>query len=167
MSIDIKQCGRVYKHINDAIQNNYSRHTLPWAFDGTKNTILKSKELEKEADAAYPEEFHEAIGDVILRWCFDGYKDTGKNDLYKILLKLWQFHKKWLLYVDSDNKIDVKKMDEDAAKEISALCNEKDKDGYHEYRTNKITDLYVAVMEHVLGVAADKEAKPGEEIQKS
>ena len=161
MSINVKRVGRAYKYITDAVLNNYSRHTLPWAFDKTKAAIVESKNIEYEADKTYPIEFYEALGDVVLRWCFDGYRDTGEDDIYKIFLQLWQFHKKWLLYVETKHGIDTVQMDKNAADEIANLCKKNGTDNC-EYRTKKITDLYVAVMEHVIGSAVDIAEPSGE-----
>lgn len=158
MAIDIKMYGRVYKHVTDAIKQNYGRHTLPWKYDDTKNALRKSKEKECE-DCAYPEYLHEALSDIVLRWCAAGYEGTGEADIYNIFVELWKFTKRWLLVAENHTADEIMtQMDQDATEEISKLCNnypDCDLTDAIKTRTQRITDLYVAVMESVVMVAKE------------
>ena len=96
MAIDVKPYGKVYKHITESAQANFGKHTLPWKYNKTRDAMLKTAVEEYKADPTYPIQLHEALSDVVLRWCFDGYYQTDKDDLTKIFQQLWAFHKRWL-----------------------------------------------------------------------
>lgn len=155
MSMDIKTYGKVYKHITDAINRNFGQHTLPWKFDDLKCDLRRTKEKECE-DGTYPEELHEALSDMVLRWCFHGFKGTGKEEIYKIFIQLWKFHKRWLLRAAEHTAGEIiPLMDQEAANEISGLCSDDPDSKYHDLRMDCITGLYEAVMESVVGEAKE------------
>lgn len=150
--MDIKLHGKVYKHIIDAVQANYGRHTRPWKYDNTRIAMARAAKAERDANEAYPISLHEALSDVVLEWCWSNYKKTGKDDLEKIFRKLWQFNKKWLLIAENHTADQiVGQMDKDATSEINALCfnNVKEDD----IRAQRVTDLYAAVMEYIFEIA--------------
>ena len=155
MGLDIRQHGRVYRHIVEAVESNYGKHTLPWKYDKTKNAILKATLVEYNADHNYPIQLQEALSDVVLRWCWEGYHQTDKDDITAIFHALWAFHKKWLLTAEKNpaSKI-TQAMNKEATDTIANLCgginSSLDK------RKEKITDLFVVVMEHVIEKAMDE-----------
>lgn len=158
MAIDVKQYGRVYKHITEAVNANFGKYTLPWKYGKTRDTMLKDALGEYNADSTYPIRLHESLSDITLRWCFDGYPQTEKEDITKIFHTLWQFHKRWMLMAEEHtaNQI-MTQMNKEATDCIANLCS-----GINETfdkRKEKVTDLFVAVMEHVVEIA--KEEKDG------
>lgn len=153
----IKQYGRIYKHITEAVQSNFGRYTMPWKFDKTKIEIAKAAMVEYDADKRYPLHLHEALSDITLRWCWDGYKQTGKEDIVKIFQKLWIFHKKWMLIAEEHTVEEIiKQMDMEATNDINELCGGTYKD--FEYRTENVISLYRVVMEHVISIAREDAA---------
>lgn len=155
MAIDIKQHGRVYKHIVEAVEENFGKHTLPWKYDRTKNAILKSTLDEYNADHSYPTQLQEALSDVALRWCFDGYPQTDKEDITAIFQSLWKFHKKWMqiAQVNPASKI-TQQMNAEATDMIANLCGGI----YQDFGKRKeiITELCVVIMEHVIEISLDE-----------
>jgi len=149
MAVDVKMYGRVYQHITDAIQKHYGRYTLPWKYDSTRAAMVNAAIIEYKNNTAYPTLLHEALADVVLRWCWDEYRRTGKEDLMGIFHRLWNFQKKWLLIAENHTAEEIASpMDKEAADEISEICGDSNKD-FNE-RTKYVTDLYVAVMESVI-----------------
>ena len=152
----IKQCGKIYKHITDAVKANYGRYSLPWKYDALKAAIVKSKDAEVNTDIGYPVDLHEAFGDIVLRWCAEGYPDTGEDDIYKIFLQLWKFHKKWMLFADTHTASEITApMDKEATDQIAELCSKSNYANTKE-RRSKITSLYVAVMSYVIDIAKEE-----------
>ena len=156
MSIDIKLHGKVYKHIIDAVQANYGRHTRPWKYDNTRIAMARAAKAEHDANKAYPIGLHEALSDVILEWCQHKYKEAGKEDITKVFQRLWQFNKKWLLIAENHTADQIMgQMDNEATNEINAICfGNVSKDSE---RANRVTDLYAAVMEYVVEMAKDED----------
>ena len=152
--MDIKLHGKVYKHIVDAVQANYGRHTLPWKYDNARIAMARAAKAERDENEAYPINLHEALSDVVLRWCQSGYRETGKDDITKVFQKLWQFNKKWLLIAETHTADQIMgQMDSEAANEIRSICyGNVSKDSE---RANRVTDLYAAVMEYVVEMAKD------------
>lgn len=157
MAVDVKMYGRVYQHITDAIQKHYGRYTLPWKYDSTRAAMVNAAIIEYKNNTAYPTLLHEALSDVVLRWCWNGYKQTGKEDLMRIFHQLWAFQKKWLLIADNHTAQEITSpMNLDATNEIAQICGEANKD--FDERTRKVTDLYVAVMESVILASKEEPA---------
>ena len=161
--IDIKQYGRIFGDISNAVQNNYGRYTRPWKYDDTKAAIVNARDLEFGCDPKYPVNLHEGLADIILRWCDDGYRDTGKEDLYNILIRLWKFTKRWLLIIQEHKTADIAAaMDKEATDQIADICGGNQKD--YVVRTKRVTDLYTVTMMHLISLAViEAEEQSGEE----
>ena len=155
MAIDVKPYGKVYKHITEAVSENFGKHTLPWKYGKTRDAMLKSAVEEYKADNTYPIQIHEALSDVVLRWCFEGYIQTDAEDITRIFQALWQFHKRWMIAAEEHTASQMMTyMNKEATDYISKLCG-----GINETfdkRKEKITDLFVAVMEHVVEMAREE-----------
>lgn len=155
MSIDVKPYGKVYKHITEAVSENYGKHTLPWKYGKTRDAMLKSAVEEFKADSTYPIQLHEALSDIVLRWCFDGYPQTEAEDITTIFQTLWQFHKRWMLAADEHTAGQIMTyMNKEATDHIAKMCGGVNE--AYEKRREKIQDLFVAVMEHVLEIAKEE-----------
>lgn len=159
MAIDVKPYGKIYRHITEICIKHFGKYTLPWKYDKTKAELNKSASEECKADNNYPLQLHEALTDVMLRWCKGdekhyGYEQTDKDDLMEIFLTLWKFHKKWLLISETNTAYAImKQMDAEATNDINAMCSGI----YKSYDTRRkyITDLYVVVMSHIVDMAKD------------
>lgn len=154
MSIDVKPYGKVYKHITEAVAENFGKHTLPWKYGKTRDAMLKSAVEEYKADNTYPIQIHEALSDIVLRWCFDGYPQTDAKDVTKIFQALWQFHKRWLTAAETNTANQIMTyMNKEATEYISKLCGGI----YESYdkRREKVQDLFVVAMEHAIDMAKE------------
>ena len=155
MAIDVKPYGNVYRHITEICIKHFGKYTLPWKLEETRKELNKAKEDECSADKKYPDQLHEAMSDTMLRWCLDGYKQTDKDDLMKIFLTLWKFHKKWLLISETNTASSITtQMDAEATNDINAMCSGIYKS--YDIRKKYITDLYVVVMLHIVDMAKDE-----------
>lgn len=155
MAIDVKPYGKVYKHITETVSDNFGKHTLPWKYDKTKDKMLKLAVEEYKADNTYPIQLHEALSDIVLRWCFEGYQQTDAEDITKIFQMLWQFHKRWMIAAEDNTASQMMTyMNKEATDNIVNMCG-----GINESfdkRKEKIQDLFVAVMEHVVEMAKEE-----------
>ena len=158
MAIDVKPYGKVYKHITESAQANFGKYTLPWKYGKTRDAMLKTAVEEYKADPTYPIQLHEALSDVMLRWCFDGYYQTDKDDLTKIFQQLWVFHKRWLTAGETHTASEIMtQMNAEATDHISKICSGINQD--FSKRKEKVTDLYCVVMEHAIEMAKEEPEK--------
>lgn len=154
MAINVKPYGSIYRHITEICIKHFGRYTLLCEYDKTKAELDKALEDERKADEHYPELLYKAMANTMLEWCGKGYIQTDKDDLMKIFLTLWKFHKKWLLISETNTASTIMtQMNAEATNDINAMCS-----GINEsFDTRKkyITDLYVVVMSHIADMAKD------------
>ena len=152
MAIDVKPYGNVYKHIVEAVSDNFGKYTIPWKYNKTVNAMLKTAVDEYKADNTYPIQLHEALSDVVLRWCFEGYTQTDKDDFTAIFQSLWKFHKRWMLIAEVNTASKISQMmNKEATDLIANLCGGINQT--YDKRKEKITDLFVVVMTHVIDMS--------------
>lgn len=93
--------GQVYKILTETMERYWSRKSLLYWTRLSSELDAKKTDAYK-ADSLFPYEFFDAMADPLLRWHWDRYDGIRDAEITPTFQMLWQYHRKYLGQVQTD-----------------------------------------------------------------
>lgn len=90
----VKAYGLAYKNLND-ISGQYAVKSQMYL----TNIIESLKQAGNQAYKAnneFPVKFYEQMSGILIKWFWNGFENTPKEQIFRIFQEMWKFHKTFL-----------------------------------------------------------------------
>ena len=99
-----KATGKVYQILTETMERYWNKKSL--LYWTRMSSELYSKKVEAyKADNLFPYEFFDDMADKVLRWHWEGFKGIQDDEIKSLFVSMWQYHKKYLGVVLTDEVV--------------------------------------------------------------